>query len=122
MSTQITNGVTGVTPAVTFAEAPASCNVRVVSPGGYDYQITMRSGRVADVLNQAQALESWLTTNGWTPAPTYSKPSKASPNATNGVQADAPICPTHHRSMKSGRRGWLDAARPGRRRRLDGWG
>ena len=78
----------GTTPAPTFTEAPASINVRVVSPAGFDYLLTMRAARVGDVLNQAQDLEKWLLSHHWTPA--APRPAAQAPH--NG-QASAPAEP-----------------------------
>lgn len=102
MTSSATNGTTATAPS--FTEAPASINVRVVSPAGFDYQLTMRAARVGDVLNQAQELEKWLLSHDWKPAAT--RPQAAQGHTANGVQADgAPTCPTHNKPMKPGRNG-----------------
>ena len=92
-------------PSFGFTEAPASINVRVLSPAGFDYQLTMRASRVGDVLNQAQELERWLLKHDWTPA--ASRPAAPSTTATTG---EPPICPYHNKPMtrrsRDGRSWW----------------
>ena len=101
MSAQVTTNGNGTAPALAFSEAPASINTFVVSPGGFSYQLTMRSARVGDLLQQARTLEAWLTENGWTPA--SKTPGKASQG--DAAPADAPLCPTHQKPMKQGKGG-----------------
>lgn len=104
MATQInTRSQHEVTPTASYTEAPASCTVKVISPAGFEYLLTMRSTRVADVLSQAATLESWLTSHNWTPAPTRQASQTATQAPATG--ATAPICPTHG-PMKQGKRGW----------------
>ena len=103
MGTQVTtNGATQPAAPASFSEAPASINTFVVSPGGFSYQLTMRAGRVGDLLAQVRTLESWLAENGWTPA--SKTPGKAS-QGDAAPAADAPLCPTHNRPMKPGKNG-----------------
>ena len=89
----------------TFHEAPASVNVKVTSPGGYEYMITMRSGRVGEVLDQAQKLEAWLTKHNWTPAKNSHTHAANSVNGNGAPAGAAPLCPTHQKPMKPGQKG-----------------
>jgi len=107
MATQInTHPQHTITPTATHSEAPASCTVKVISPAGYEYLLTMRSTKVSDVLSQAATLESWLTAHNWTPAPTR-QASQGNRESHAGGSSDAPTCPTHNRPMKQGQRGWF---------------
>jgi hypothetical protein len=110
MATQInTRSQHEVTPAPAFSEAPASINVFVQSPAGFTYQLTMRASKVSEVLTQAATLESWLTTNGWTPAPTRQALPTGNTQASQSAD-DTPHCAIHNKPMtrrtKDGRSWW----------------
>ena len=90
----------GTAPAPTFTEAPASINVRVVSPAGFDYLLTMRASRVGDVLNQAQDLEKWLLSHSWTPAPTRAQGNGQAAQTAQGQGEAAPLCDRCQQPMK----------------------
>jgi hypothetical protein len=100
-----TNGAATTAAPATFSEAPASINVRVVSPAGFDYQLTMRAARVGDVLNQAQELEKWLINHDWKPAG-----QRVLPTGNSVPTEDAPLCAIHKvpmaRKTKDGRSWW----------------
>ena len=117
----MTTQVNGTAPAPTFTEAPASINVRVVSPAGFDYLLTMRAARVGDVLNQAQDLEKWLLSHHWTPAaPRAQAPHNGNGQAITPAPAEpAPLCdkcgqPMKRRTTKDGTRSfWSCSTRYG---------
>lgn len=99
MSAQVTtpNGHTP-TAAPAFSEAPASATVKVTTPGGYDLMITFRATRVADLLSQAQTVETWLIAHNFTPAPAFK--GKPAQDAANGVSTEAaPVCAIHGKPM-----------------------
>ena len=106
MSAQVTTNGNGTAPALAFSEAPASINTFVVSPGGFSYQLTMRSARVGDLLQQARTLEAWLIENGWTPA----SKGNGKPSQGDAPGEDAPLCAIHKTPMtrrsKDGRSWW----------------
>lgn len=107
MASQVNgNGGTPVPPG-SFHEAPASVNTFVVSPAGYTYQLTMRAGKVADVLSQAATLEQWLAAHDWKPAPTRQT------TATQASQNAAPLCPEHQKPMRQGKHGFYCPAQVG---------
>ena len=98
-------GVQAMAENSIFSEAPASLNFRVMSSGGFEYQLTMRGAKVSDLLNQAAQLEMWLTKHGWQPARNGDS-NGASPAGGSGAPvADAPLCPTHNKPMKPGQKG-----------------
>lgn len=96
------NGMNGAAPAAlpatsaTWTEAPASVNVRA-HYRGFDVLLTLRADTGRDVLTRLGAALDWLEAHGATP--TTARPT-SSPAPT-----DAPVCPTHGRAMRQGRRG-----------------
>ena len=115
MSAQIQTNGNGHTPApASWTEAPASATVKVTTPGGYDLMITFRATRVADLLSQAQTVETWLIAHNFTPAPT--RPASKPQDAANGVQSEpAPVCdrcgqPMKRRTTKDGSRSFWSCA------------
>lgn len=46
-------------------EAPASANTRVQLPSGRQWQITMRTDKVSDLVSQIEELEKVLDNKGW---------------------------------------------------------
>ena len=104
MATQVTS-TNGTGQALAFSEAPASINTFVTSPAGFSYQLTMRAGRVGDLLAQARTLEAWLVENGWTPASKAQGKAQAQAVPGDAGQGEAPTCPTHGRPMKPGKNG-----------------
>jgi len=65
----------------TFAEAPASATVRMVSPGGYDVMLTLRGMTGAGLLPKVEALLMWATEHGYSPT---TAPARASTNTAKG--------------------------------------
>lgn len=107
MTTQ-TNGNGAAPPAApTFSEAPASATVKVTSPQGYEFMLTTRAGRMADLLSQVTTLESWLVDHNWRAAPTGKGPGKAQADAA--PVEPSPTCdkcgqPMTRRTTKDGSR------------------
>jgi len=79
---------------VTCAEAPASWNVRYMSPDGFSCQFTLRGSSGADLLPRTVAALQWLADHGCTP--------NGTPVATaNSNHAGNPAwCPIHNCEMK----------------------
>jgi hypothetical protein len=50
-----------------FTEAPASWNVRYITPGGYQAQLTLRANTGSDVLGKADAVIGYLMSQGCKP-------------------------------------------------------
>lgn len=86
----------------TYQEAPASFNVRAISPAGYDVQLTLRSEEGAELMPRALAALAWLEQHGFRPTGKQAHPASNGhgPNGTG-----APLCPTHGRPMKPSRHG-----------------
>ena len=84
-------------------EAPFSATVRVRSPRGFTWLVTARG--VSVNVAGLQAVEERLLAAGFEPAEERGAQA-AQGNAPEG-EASAPMCPTHHKPMKKGRRGWF---------------
>jgi len=69
MATQVNTNSNGSPAPAVFSEAPASATVKVISPSGFEFLLTTRAGRMADLLSQAATLESWLVEHQWQAAP-----------------------------------------------------
>ena len=46
-------------------EAPASATVRIQTPGGFEWMLTMRTKRVGQLVKQIEALEDLIESKGW---------------------------------------------------------
>lgn len=94
-----------VSTALQLPEAPASVTVKVMYRG-FDVMLTLRDidGRAA--LGKLDAALGWFEAHGATPAPTYnSRPARQGAPIGDTTTAAAPVCPTHNRPMKPGRKG-----------------
>ena len=89
-----------VSPALSFDEAPASANCRIVDASGFEWQITVRASDWRDLLRQAGELRAALVKAGCKPAGGRSSGANA-----NGASANAPTCPTHGSPMKQSQHG-----------------
>ena len=58
----MSEGMTG-----TFAEAPASFNVRMQSPDGFDCMLTLRATSGAELLPKVGQVIEWAKANGYKP-------------------------------------------------------
>ena len=58
----MSDGMTG-----TFAEAPASFNVRMQSPDGFDCMLTLRATSGAELLPKVGQVIEWAKANGYKP-------------------------------------------------------
>lgn len=67
-------------------EAPASANTRVQLPSGRQWQITMRTEKVSDLINHIEELEKVLDNKGWMVPEWQQKPA-------NATTAPAEACP-----------------------------
>lgn len=87
-------------------EAPASVTVKVLYKG-FDVLLTLRGHDGRSVLGRLDAALGWLETHGATPAT-----GSSSGRAETSTSGPAPVCPTHGRPMKVGRRGgWFCTAK-----------
>ena len=89
---------TTATPAP-LPEAPFSATVRVRSPRGFIWLVTARSLSVN--VTGLEAVEERLLAAGFEPAE-----ERSTAQVAQG-EASAPMCPTHNKPMKRGRRGWF---------------
>jgi len=92
------------------AEAPASLNTYYISPGGFRWQFTIRSGLDAEemvaLLERAKAAEAWLLKKKYAPyVPYQNNRANASDQQTGGNGEEAPLCPTHNKPMKPSKHG-----------------
>lgn len=73
-------------------EAPASANVRVQTQNGYQWQITMRTETVKDLVSQIKVMEALFANESWS-VPEWQKdedkPKKYEPEYVEGR-----VCPT----------------------------
>lgn len=93
----------GTAPGVSHhSEAPASATVKAVDPAGYEWLLTVRADSAGDMMTRVSFLAEWFSRNGWQPA----APRSGGPSAQQG-EGDAPLCPTHGKPMKRGKRGWF---------------
>ena len=79
------NGNTNETPPqAPLPEAPASLNVKVVDPRGFDVMITLRDYTGKDLLVKWRGMSKYLLDNGYTPtnAPRPAAPPQAPPEPT----------------------------------------
>lgn len=64
-----------------FAEAPASFNVKLVSPDGYDCMMTLRGASGAELLPKVEQVLEWAKSHGYRPtANGRSDPARGSSN------------------------------------------
>ena len=82
---------------MSYSEAPASFNVRAISPQGYDIQLTLRSEQAGELMPRVLTCLEWLEQQGFRPT----GQGRAQPSS-NGHHSggNAPTCPTHNRPMK----------------------
>ena len=72
------NGSPAPAPPAAFTEAPASFNVKALSPLGYDCMLTLRSGDTGDLMIRAINAINWLSAQGFRPTGNgYSGPANA---------------------------------------------
>jgi len=90
--------------ATTFTEAPASFNVKAISPQGFDVMLTLRDDDTASLVARAEGALSWLVEQGFTPTPQrYSNSGKS--NQASGNSSEAPLCPAHGKPMLASKKG-----------------
>lgn len=92
-----------------FTEAPASFNVKAISPAGFNVQLTLRDTNATQLWERAQRALQWLADNKFTPTS-----ARNSGGGGNGPCADAGngskycdekrddpgFCPVHGKEMK----------------------
>ena len=83
-------------------EAPASVNIRAVSPEGFPIQLTLRGIEGLDVMIRMQGAIVYLAKKGYTPS---GNGNGHHGNGANGTNGSAPLCPTHGRPMKESKHG-----------------
>jgi len=81
-----------------FTEAPASFNVKAISPAGFDVMLTLRDSDSRQLMNRALGALDWLVKNGFTPTPTRGGGNRRGNN--DAGSGEAPSCPTHGKAMK----------------------
>lgn len=93
-----------------FTEAPASFNVKAISPGGFDIMLTLRDNDATHLWARAKAALDWLTKNGFTPTPARGG-NRRGGDSGNGSGAgsgqyckyksdDPGFCPAHGKELK----------------------
>lgn len=89
----------------TFTEAPASFNVKAISPQGYDIMLTLRDSDTANLMARVDGALSWLAEQGFNPTPQrYSTNANAS-GQQGGNGGEVPLCPTHNKKMLASKHG-----------------
>jgi len=89
--------------ATTFTEAPASFNVKAVSPQGFDIMLTLRDSDTASLMARVEGALDWLVKQKFTPTP--QRYGGGNVNASqqaggNGGDPDSKVCPVHHVAMR----------------------
>jgi len=81
-----------------FTEAPASFNVKAISPAGFDVMLTLRDGDTEALMSRMHKALGWLVSKGYQPT---GRRSGGGGNAqvNSGNQGEAPLCPTHNKPM-----------------------
>jgi len=87
-----------------FTEAPASFNVKAISPQGFDVMLTLRDGDTKALMGRVEGALAWLASKGFQPTGRRSG-SSGNSQANNGNQSEAPLCPTHSKSMLPSKHG-----------------
>ena len=82
-----------------FSEAPASINIKTVSPGGFDVMVTIRDSDTSALMPRMLSALEWLSAQGFNPTTNGYKP-RTSRNGNS-----APMCPTHSTPMKQSKHG-----------------
>ncbi len=99
---------------IQFTEAPASWNVRFITPGGFQAQLTLRANNGSDLLDKADAVIRYLMSQGCKPnshgITTASSRSSSTKKGTSQPSNTKEWCPIHQCEMrhwtKNGR-SWL---------------
>jgi hypothetical protein len=87
-------------------EAPFSANVKVISPNGYPWMLTVRQESAEEFVAQLERTENWLIRKEWAPD-LWRKPAnkkqlelqQASREASGEAEQDETWCPIHQASM-----------------------
>lgn len=94
-----------------FTEAPASFNVKAISPAGFDIMLTLRDDNSTRLMKRVKGALKWLADNKFTPASARNSGGSSGngPNANSGdgkqkyciQKCDDPgFCPVHGKEMK----------------------
>lgn len=81
-----------------FTEAPASFNVKAISPQGFDIMLTLRDADTKALIDRAEGALTWLSSKGFQPTGRRGSGNSGN-NQANGNQGEAPLCPTHGKPM-----------------------
>ena len=91
-------------------EAPASFNVKAISPQGFDIMLTLRDDNTARLMERVEGALQWLTSHKFTPTSARNSGGGAngpSAGSGNGKQKyctqkrdDSGFCPVHGKEMK----------------------
>lgn len=79
-----------------FTEAPASFNVKCISPQGFDCMLTLRDVDAPGLMTRAWNALNWLAEKGFTPTTAPA----AARSGNGGGNGNAPLCPVHQKPMK----------------------
>lgn len=91
-----------------FTEAPASFNVRAISPAGFDCQLTIRDSQAAQLMPRALKALEWLDSKGF-----QSTTKTRHTNGGNGAASGAPTCQYHGEMKTSKHGGWYCPSKMG---------
>jgi hypothetical protein len=84
-----------------FTEAPASFNVKAISPAGFDMMLTLRDADTMALMKRMHEALAWLIGKGYQPTGRRSGGNNGNAQADNGNQGEAPLCPTHNKAMRA---------------------
>lgn len=82
----------------TYQELPNSATVRVITPAGYQWEVTTRSVEMQEVLNRIGVMESYFIEHNWQPATSGQTAAVQviGPASANGSNGHGPKhCPHH---------------------------
>jgi len=90
------------TAGFSFTEAPASFNVKAISPAGFDVMLTLRDSDTMALMKRMHEALAWLVGKGYQPT---GRRGGGNNQASNGNQSEAPLCPTHGKPMLPSKHG-----------------
>lgn len=75
-------------------ESPASMTAKVISPNGFEWLMTIRNGKLTEMVKDVDKLEKWLMENNWQPAGNYRAPAPPqAPPPTDYAEREAELNP-----------------------------
>ena len=77
-----------------FTEAPASINIKTLSPTGYDVMLTLRDSDTGELLARLNSALGWLEQNGYQPTTRRAQGNGGAASAS-APTGPTPVCQYH---------------------------